>query len=153
MGDGMTRNDPTVKPDLLDGMGATIFYDGECPVCANYVVLVKLREAVGPVKLVNVRHDEEARMRLERLGYDLDEGMILEYRHELYHGASAVHMMAALSNRGTIFNRLNWLIFRSAAQSRRLYPFMRAGRNTLLRLLGRESIAASARKSRLGMSD
>ena len=58
--------------------GAWIVYDGDCPFCSRYVQMVRLREAVGPVRLVNAREGgplvEEAR----RAGFDLDAGMVLK---------------------------------------------------------------------------
>ena len=34
---------------------ASIVYDGDCPFCSRYVKLVRLREALGSVDLVNAR--------------------------------------------------------------------------------------------------
>lgn len=126
--------------------GASIFYDGECPVCSNYVRFVRFRETVGSVRLVDVRQDRSERARLEAAGCDLDEGMVLEYRDHRYHGDRAVHMMAVLSAPDTLFNRLNKWIFDSPKRSAVLYPMLRAGRNLLLRLLGRRSLSQDRRK-------
>ena len=35
-----------------DSSGTFIVYDGDCPFCRSYVSLMKLREAVGKVTLV-----------------------------------------------------------------------------------------------------
>ena len=34
-----------------------IAYDGECPFCSAYLQMVRLRDAVGPVALINVREN------------------------------------------------------------------------------------------------
>jgi len=57
-----------------------------------------------------------------------------------HHGADAVRVLAMLSSPVTAFNRLHALIFSSRAISRLLYPVLRFGRNTTLRLLGREKL-------------
>lgn len=129
--------------------GVTIFYDGDCPVCANYVRFSRFREAVGAVRLVDVRENLPERECLEADGCDLDEGMVLEFEKHRYHGERAVHMMAVLSAPDTLFNRLNKWIFTSPRRSAALYPVLRAGRNLLLRLLGRRFISQDGR-TRLG---
>jgi len=49
-------------------------------------------------------------------------------------------MLALLSTPSSGFNRLNAALFRSPTASRLLYPVLRAGRNAVLRLLGRGKI-------------
>jgi hypothetical protein len=52
-------------------------------------------------------------------------------------------MLALLSNRATLFNRINALVFCSYERARLLYPILRAGRNVTLKVLGRSKIAKS----------
>lgn len=118
----------------------TLIYDGECPVCSSYVQFVRLRESVGTVKLINARDGGPEVERLQAAGFDLDEGMVLLYNDRIYHGSDCIHMLAMLSTNSGWFNRLNAAIFRSERASRLLYPVLRAGRNLLLRLLGRKRI-------------
>ena len=35
--------------------GNWLVYDGDCPFCSRYVQLLRIREAVGPLRLVNAR--------------------------------------------------------------------------------------------------
>lgn len=121
--------------------GAVVVYDGDCPFCSRYVALVRLRDSVGPVRLVNAREPDPLVADLRRQGYDLDEGMILLYGGRTYHGADCITMLAMLSTPVGPFNRLNAAIFRSPTASRLLYPVLRTGRNAVLRLLGRTRIA------------
>ena len=127
------------KPASPDG--AIIVYDGECPFCSRYVAVVRLRDSVGPVRLVNAREPDPIVDELRRAGYDLDEGMVLRYGGRTYHGADCIMMLAMLSTPVGPFNRVNAAIFRSPTASRLLYPVLRAGRNAVLRLLGRTRIA------------
>lgn len=122
--------------------GATIIYDGDCPFCSRYVQLVRLRESLGRVEMVNAREGGPEVAEVERAGLDLNEGMVLKLDGRLYHGDECMHMLALLSTPSGSFNRLNRALFRSAAAARLLYPALRAGRNTTLRLLGRSRLGS-----------
>lgn len=123
--------------------GAVIVYDGACPFCTRYARLVTLRQAVGPVTLLDARQGGPLVSRLAAEGYDLDEGMVLLYGGQTYHGGDCLHMLALLSGGGGAANRLWAAVFRRPGTARRLYPVLRAGRNAVLRLLGREKIGRS----------
>ena len=118
----------------------TIIYDGQCPVCTAYSCAAD----TGPAKLkrIDARSAGPEVQRAVKAGFDLDEGMIVLHKGKLYHGADAVHRMALLAPRTGIGNRLNRLLFGNQAVARALYPSLRAGRNLLLRLLGRRKIGA-----------
>lgn len=126
---------------LADGRGATLVYDGACPFCTRYAALVRLREAVGPVRLVDARSGDPAVVALKRRGTDLDRGMVLLYGGRSYHGADCLSMLAVLGTPVGAFNRINAAVFRSPVAARLLYPLLRAGRGLALRLLGRPGIA------------
>jgi predicted DCC family thiol-disulfide oxidoreductase YuxK len=121
---------------------AVVVYDGDCPFCSRYVTMLRLRDALGKVRLVNAREDDPLVRELKAARVDLDEGMVLKLGDRLYHGADCISMLAMLSTPVGPFNRLNAAIFRSRTASRLLYPILRAGRNLTLRLLGRSKIAA-----------
>ena len=117
-----------------------ILYDGDCPFCTNYVTLVKLREAIGPIDLLNAREHPELVAEYTQKGYNLDKGMILKLEGEVYFGADCIHSLALLSTQSDAFNKITSFIFSSPCLSRCLYPVLRCGRNLTLRLLGRRSI-------------
>ena len=118
-----------------------IVYDGACPFCSRYVRLLRLREALGPVALVDARQGGPLVDEVERRGLRLDEGMVLVLGEHMHHGADCIHRLALLSTESDRFNRLNGWIFRSPAASRLLYPVLRLGRGVALRLLGRGKLA------------
>ena len=104
-----------------------VYYDGECPFCTKYVQMVRLQRA-DEVRLVNLREDADLRDQFIALGYDLDNGMVVEDRGVRYSGDKAVSYIAALSTPSDAFNRLNrWVLFNPALAAV-LYPVMRAGR-------------------------
>ncbi|AUW58830.1 DUF393 domain-containing protein [Sphingobium sp. SCG-1] len=119
---------------------AYVIYDGECPFCSTYVKFMRLRESVGAVELIDARQGGAAVQAAQRLGYDLNEGMIFHYGGRYYHGADALQMLSMLSGNKGWLNRLNATLFRSPARASLFYPFMRAGRNATLQLLGRSKL-------------
>ncbi|MFO1070638.1 MAG: DCC1-like thiol-disulfide oxidoreductase family protein [Geminicoccaceae bacterium] len=116
------------------GDGAWLVYDGECPFCRRYAALVRLRQSVGEVRLVDARAGGPLVREVEAAGLDLDEGMVLKVGGRLYHGADCIHAIALLASPSGPFNRLNAAIFRSSRLAALLYPLLRAGRNAALRL-------------------
>lgn len=119
-----------------------IVYDGECPFCAAYVRMLRLREAVGPIELVDARAGHRVVDMLIERGYDLDEGMamvtgFLSGKPIIAHGDECMNHLALLTTPSGIFNRFNAAIMRSEKRSRALYPILRVGRSIALKLLGR----------------
>ena len=130
--------DPTIAAH-----GPIIVYDGECPFCAAYMRMVRLREAAGAVTLVNAREaGHPVLRRIRDAGLNLDDGMVVEIGDQLYHGDAAMTVMAAMTSGSGLFNRVMGWAFRSPRRARLIYPPMVAGRNLTLRLLGRKKIGA-----------
>ncbi|RJG05271.1 DUF393 domain-containing protein [Noviherbaspirillum cavernae] len=121
--------------------GNYILYDGDCPFCSNFVKLVRLKKAVGPVTLLNMRENTDLASHYRRKGYNLDQGMLLHLGGEDYWGADCMNRIALLSSDSDVFNKLNAVVFRHKRLSKLIYPLLRAGRNVTLWLMGRGRIA------------
>lgn len=117
-----------------------LVYDKECPLCDAYCRLVRIRESVGDLKIVDARDDSEILREITDNGLDIDQGMVLKMGDRLYYGADAIHMLALISQRSGVFNRLNHWLFSSQRLSRVLYPVFRFFRNLLLKILGKTRI-------------
>ncbi|MCX7643855.1 MAG: DUF393 domain-containing protein [Rhodobacteraceae bacterium] len=128
-----------------DRTGVEIIYDGECPLCASYVAMLRLREAVGTVRLIDARSGAPEVAEMLALGHDLDAGMILRQGGVVFHGDAAMHRLAVLTAPRGIFNGLVRLMFADPRRARRLYPWLVRGRGLLLRVLGRQRIADDRR--------
>lgn len=129
-------------------MTATIYYDGDCPFCTRYAALLRLRDSVGTVALVNVRQDATARETLQAAGHNLDQGMVVDLDGRRYEGGDAVHVLSMLSGGSGLLNGLIARLFRSALVATLLYPVLRAGRSLSLFLLGRDRISQDSSNQR-----
>lgn len=117
-----------------------VVYDGDCPFCAAYMSMVRLRAAAGDVRLVNARDGGVDVARVRAAGYDLNDGMAALVGNDIYHGADCMTFLALQSTRSGLFNRLNHWVFSRPRLARLLYPILRSGRNATLRLLRRRPI-------------
>lgn len=113
-----------------------LVYDKQCPVCDQYVRLVRIRESVGELILLNARDPGPIVEEITSTGFDIDQGMVLKVDGQFYYGVDAMHVLALLGTRSGVFNCLNYWVFSSKRLSKILYPVLRAGRNLLLKLLG-----------------
>lgn len=117
-----------------------LVYDRQCPACEFYCRLVRIRESVGTLVLVDARESTALLGEITAAGLDIDEGMVVKLGNELYYGDEAIHMLALLSTRSGVFNRIAFWLFRSRGVSRWLYPVLKFFRNLLLKILGRTRI-------------
>ncbi|QFU01742.1 hypothetical protein FIU83_08830 [Halomonas sp. THAF5a] len=118
----------------------TLVYDGQCPLCRQFVRLQRLRRDVGELTLIDARQESDARRELSEQGIVLDEGMALRIGEHWVHGSEALHRLALMSTGSGRFNRWMARLFASPRRTARLYPWLRRGRAVLLRLLGRGPI-------------
>lgn len=114
-----------------------ILYDGECPVCSNYMQMLRLKENYEPT-LINIRDGGHDVDRAQEAGLNLNDGMVLIKGEHLYYGDDCIHRLALMSTPSTLFNKVNAMIFRHPRLSRVIYPLLVLGRKLLLTLLGRK---------------
>jgi predicted DCC family thiol-disulfide oxidoreductase YuxK len=119
-----------------------LVYDGECPFCANYVELLRLRESFPGLQLLDARsqRDHPVVRSIIARGIRIDDGMALITGDSIYHGADSIHALALHGGHHSAVARLSRIVFRSRARSNAIYPMLRAGRNLVLRLLGRSKL-------------
>jgi len=117
-------------------MHVDIYYDGACPLCNHYVLYSQLKQH-HTVALHDLRQAPEAVAAFATQGFNVNEGMLVRYQERLYFGGDAMHLIATLSRRDTWRGRLYATLFANATLTGAAYPFLRAGRNLLLRMLGR----------------
>lgn len=123
---------------------ALIVYDGECIFCNSYVQLLRLREAVGKVELLDARGKDPRIRAFQQQGYDLNAGMLFVFNGKVHHGSDAIHMLALLSSSSDLLNRLNQRLLSNRLVAVAAYPFLKAGRRVTLFLRRRQLIADPA---------
>ena len=116
-----------------------ILYDGDCPFCANYVRLTRLRNSIGHVEIINAR-SEHPLVPILGKQFNLNNGMLACYNGEYYYGADCVHLLSMLSSRVGWMNSALSALFSNKWVARLSYPLLRAGRNATLRAIGRKQI-------------
>lgn len=117
-----------------------LVYDWECPACDTYCRLVRVRPSAGRLRLVNAREATAVMDEITQVGLDIDQGMVVKTGGQLYYGSDAIHALALRSSRSDLFNKLSYLVFRSRALSRIVYPWLRTCRNLLLKAMGKTKI-------------
>ena len=115
----------------------TIIYDGDCPLCDDYIRRLRLVEAAGAIELVNARSDHPCLLEAWQNGHDLDQGMVVMIGNTVFYGAEAVAVLARLSTTNTLFNSLNHAILSRPGVSKRLYPMFKAARRLALLFTGK----------------
>lgn len=126
-----------------------LVYDGECPICSAYCKALAIRQLESRFEIVNARQYHPILEIINEKGLDMEEGFVLKIENEYFHGADAIHRLALISTGIGLFNRLNYLIFKSTYSSKILYPFLRTGRNIILFLLGRRKMDEASLPVRL----
>jgi predicted DCC family thiol-disulfide oxidoreductase YuxK len=122
------------SPDVV------VVYDTQCPACDYYCKLVRVRESVGRLVLVDARLGGPFVEEITAAGLDVDQGMVVKVGTNLYYGSDAIHALALMGTNRGFFNRITNGAFRSRWLSGILYPVLRACRNLLLKLLGKSKI-------------
>ena len=116
---------------------ALVVYDGECIFCRNFARLLRLRDSVGPVELLDARAGDPRVLAYQRQGYDLNQGMLFVWQGRVYYAAAAMQALAALTTPSSWFNRFAAAALSHRAPARVLYPRLNGGRMLLLFIRGR----------------
>lgn len=113
-------------------------HDGECPICNGAANAFAIKQAVGNLILIDARTQggHPVMAEINKLGLNIDEGMVIKLKDTIYHGADALHMMALIGSNSGVFNRINYFFFRSKILSKSCYPVLKGIRNLFLKLMG-----------------
>lgn len=117
-----------------------VVYDTRCPACDYYCNMVRIRESVGHLVLLDARAAGPIMDAITARRWDIDQGMVVKAGDEMYYGSDAIHVLALLGTNKGLFNRIAYWLFRSKTVSRVLYPILKFFRNLLLKVLGRKKI-------------
>lgn len=130
----------TALAPYKDRDGVSVVYDGQCPFCTGYAHMLRLREAAGPVRLLDARQDQNLVEALNAEGLPINEGSAVFYGGRVYYGGDAIHILALLASENGFVNRWTARLLRSHRRAKLLYPALRTVRNLTLRVMGRSLI-------------
>lgn len=116
-----------------------ILYDGSCPFCTRYVLMLRLKDNLS-VHLIDARMDSPLKKEITKKGYDLDRGMVVQYEGNIYYGDQAMTLLSLMSTPVTLFNRLMTKAFKSKSFMRLIYPVFSFLRLCTVLVLGRGKI-------------
>lgn len=141
----ISRHDILPMAKSIPFQHVRILYDGECPFCATYVKMARLKAMSQTLELLDARSVPDVIAEHARAGRDIDQGMIVEIDDKIYFGGEAMWAINTLLSE-------NWLLKHLSARSVLLfvYPAMRTGRNLVLRLRGHKPILAEHKPSDYG---
>lgn len=129
-----------MMPSENDSNRLLVVYDGDCPLCANFVKFYSVRKNTGDVELINARERPALVRDLRSRGMEINDGMIVMWRGHHYYGAEGMHLLSILGNDSGVTGMLNRLLFRNKKIAATVYPVLAAGRRMTLSLLRRKLI-------------
>lgn len=123
-------------------MRITIYYDGQCPFCRNYILFAAVSRRAANLHLVDLRESREDRLHFEAQGYNPDEGMIVDADGEIYYGKNAAKFLSRFVGDDSLINKLNRWVFHNAVIAGVIYHLMKMGRRLTLLVNGRSALSS-----------
>ncbi len=124
-------NDPSeifeCDPDTL-----YLLYDGECLLCSNTALALRLRQQVKAMTLINARQQHVLVNKVNQLGLDLNQGIVVFYQGTVTSGYKAMHYLAQLAARPNLFNKILASVFKYKWVNFVCYPLFKMLRRILL---------------------
>ena len=109
-----------------------LIYDGDCILCRNSAQAIKIKKAIGHLEIINARDSHPLVIEALKMGYDLNEGILINYNNQYYYGADAVHFLALIGSSSDTFNKVNRSFFKYKWLARCFYPLFKMTRNIIL---------------------
>ncbi len=117
-----------------------VLYDGECPVCDAYIALAQLRKLRPDLLVLDARHEPALVAAMRAEGFDVNDSILVRLGCRVYSGGAATRLISQLGSENPFVRRAALYAIGGAPWSDALYPWLRAARNGLLRVLGRGQI-------------
>ncbi len=111
----------------------TFIYDGECPFCNQFALLLELKSQIKNIQILDGRKNQELIKELLNKGFDLDKGAILLKDDEIFHGAGAINTICRHIERPS--SRLLEILtktFKSKTRTKFIFPFLVTARRFAL---------------------
>ena len=118
----------------------SIIYDGECPICKNFIIFTQLKKYNPEIEIINARENQEVVNYFRNLGYKIDDGFILVLKEEIYYGDKCLQKITEIINKKNILRNLYSQIFKHKIIYFFSYPFFKLIRSIILKIIGFKKI-------------
>jgi predicted DCC family thiol-disulfide oxidoreductase YuxK len=118
-----------------------VLYDGDCPICRSYMALAQLRTLRPDIAVLNARDHPGLVAALRARGHEINDSILVKLGPRVYEGAGATGLIARLGSDNPWTRRAALYAIGGGPWAATLYPWLRATRNLLLRLLGKPLIS------------
>ncbi len=112
-------------------MRAKLYYDGDCPFCARYADILRLKSCYE-LEICNAREDESYKECSKEIA--LDDGVVLVVEKSCFQGVEALNMLLDICKYRGLFFGLHRLLFANATVGNTLYAFFKLMRKIALYL-------------------
>lgn len=113
-----------------------LYYDEDCPFCMEYSKYVELRKKYD-IKIFNARESIDKIKVFRNKGFDINDGMIIEYESEIFQGSDAVKIIDKYIDKKSVFDQFISVIINLPGFKLVVYPIVKFLRIMILKLLGR----------------
>ena len=101
------------------------------------MALAQLRRLRPDIAILNARDEPELVASLRRDGHEINDSILVRLGPDVYEGSRATGLIAQLGSDNPLTRRLALYAIGGGPWASALYPWLRATRNLLLRLLGK----------------
>lgn len=105
-------------------------YDSKCPICKNYKNLISKSNNFYTIKYIDIRKESKEKSIISKKGYNLNEGLIIQYEDKIYQGKEALAILNKILSKKSL---LVYLI-NKIAQIPGIYIIIKYIRKILLRI-------------------
>ena len=113
-----------------------LYYDDECPFCKEYSSYVELRK-IYDINIINAREALVKINTFREKGYDINDGMIIEFEDNIFQGSDAVKIIDKNISKKSFFDKFLSRLIRVSFFKTLLYPLAKFFRIVILKLLGK----------------
>jgi hypothetical protein len=121
-------------------MADYILYDGECPVCSQYMALANLRKVAPSIQVIDARQRPDLVEEHRKNGVEINEGMVIKIGENVMSGADAFATINRFAAPRSAFPKFCLRLLSMGSAPRLLYPALKFGRRILLIALRRKMI-------------
>ena len=113
-----------------------LYYDDECPFCKEYSKYVELRKFYE-INIINAREAIVKINTFREKGYDINNGMIVEFEDNIFQGSDAVKIIDKNISKKNFFDKFLSRLIKFSFFKTFLYPLAKFFRIVILKLMGK----------------